>query len=81
MEGRGFRSDYVDLAAVLMVIVNALDFFQGLVAIIRGSYFDLNPNGILIVDVLAWGFGLLFGGFLVAATGVGLWFRTSAPPG
>ena len=77
MEGRGFRSDYVDFAAVLMIIVGALDFFQGLIAIIRGSYFELDPNGILIVDLLAWGFGLLFGGFLIAATGVGLWFRTS----
>ena len=25
MEGRGFRSDYVDLAAVLMVIVGAVE--------------------------------------------------------
>ena len=77
MEERGFRSDYVDLAAVLMVIVGALDFFQGLIAIVRGSYFEFNPNSILIVDLVAWGFSLLFGGFLVAATGVGLWFRST----
>lgn len=78
MAGRAFRSDYVDLAAVLMVIVGALDVLQGLIAIIRGSYFEFDPNGILIVDLFAWGFSLLFGGFLVAATGVGLWFRSSA---
>jgi hypothetical protein len=78
MEGRGFRSDWVDFAAGLLFLAGALEFFQGLIAITRGHYYALDPTEILVVDLTAWGWILLFWGSVVALTGLGLWLRSSA---
>jgi hypothetical protein len=76
--GRGFRGDWVDLAAFFLLLAGALDFFQGLIAIVRGHYYTLDPSEILVVDLTAWGWILLFWGSVVALTGFGLWLRSSA---
>jgi hypothetical protein len=60
-----------------MVVVGSLDFFQGLIAIVRNHYYNVDPNEILVVDLTAWGWILLLWGSVVALTGVGLWFRSS----
>jgi hypothetical protein len=78
MAGRGFRGDWVDFAAGLMMLAGAIDFFQGLIAIVRGHYYTLDPNEILVVDLTAWGWILLFWGSVVALTGFALWLRTNA---
>jgi hypothetical protein len=78
MARRGFRGDWVDFAAFLLMLSGALGFFQGLIAIIRGSYYTLDPSEILVVDLTAWGWILLFWGSVVALTGMGLWLRSSA---
>jgi hypothetical protein len=78
MTRRGFRGDWVDFAAFLLMLSGALDFFQGLIAIARGNYYTLDPNEILVVDLTAWGWILLFWGSVVALTGMGLWLRSNA---
>jgi hypothetical protein len=60
-----------------MVVVGSLDFFQGLIAIVRNHYYSVDPNEILVVDLTAWGWILLFWGSVVALSGVGLFFRSS----
>jgi hypothetical protein len=60
-----------------MVVVGSLDFFQGLIAIVRNHYYSVDPNEILVVDLTAWGWILLLWGSVVALTGAGLWFRSS----
>ena len=77
MEKRGFRGDWVDLAAGLMIVAGAVDFFQGLIAIVKNDYYTLDPNEILVVDLTTWGWILLFWGSVVALSGVGLWLRSS----
>jgi hypothetical protein len=78
MAERGFRGDWVDLAAFLMILAGAIDFFQGLIAIVRDHYYTLDPNEILVVDLTAWGWILLLWGSVVALTGVALWSRSNA---
>ena len=74
---RFWRGDWVDFAGLLMIIVGSLDFFQGLIAIVRNHYYTVDPNEILVVDLTAWGWILLFWGAVVGLSGAGLWFRLS----
>jgi hypothetical protein len=74
---RFWRGDWVDFAGLLMIVVGAIDFFQGLIAIVRNQYYTLDPNEILVVDLTAWGWILLCWGAVVGLSGAGLWFRLS----
>ena len=69
--------DWVDFAGVAMILIGALDFFQGLIAIVRGQYYSFDPNEIIVVDLTAWGWIILFWGSLVAMSGVALWSRSN----
>ena len=77
MAGRGFRGDWVDLAAFLMMLTGALDFFEGLIGIVRGTYYTFDPQEILVVDLTAWGWILLLWGSFVALTGCALLLRST----
>ncbi len=77
MAGRGFRNDWVDFAACLMLLAGALDFFQGLIAIVRDKYYTVTPNQVIVFDLTTWGWILLFWGTAVALAGFGLWLRSS----
>ena len=77
MAGRGFRNDWVDFAAFLMMLAGALDFFQGLIAIVRDQYYTVTPNQVIVVDLTTWGWLFLFWGSVVALTGIGLWLRST----
>ena len=77
MAGRGFRNDWVDFAACLMVLAGALDFFQGLIAIVRDDYYTFTPDQVIVFGLSTWGWLLLFWGSVVALTGLALWFRSS----
>jgi hypothetical protein len=72
------RGDWVDLAALLMLLAGSIDGLQGLIAIIRNNYYSLDPNEILVVDLTTWGWILLIWGAIVALAGVGLWLRSEA---
>jgi hypothetical protein len=63
---------WIRLGAVLMLIIGFIDFFQGLIAIIRGGYYTLTPNQIILVDTRTWGWVMLFWGIVVIAAGWGL---------
>ena len=69
--------DWVDFAGVAMILIGALDFFQGLIAIVRGQYYSFDPNEIIVVDLTAWGWIILFWGSLVAISGLALWSRSN----
>ena len=46
---------WISFAGWLMVIVGFIDFFEGLIAIIRGSYYAVTPNQIVVVNLTTWG--------------------------
>ena len=63
---------WIGFAGILIMIVGMLDFFQGLIAIIRGSYFLLTPNQIIVFDLKTWGWITLIWGVVVACAAFGL---------
>lgn len=63
---------WIGFAGCLMLIIGGLDFFQGLIAIIRGQYYVLTSNQIVVFDIKTWGWITLIWGIIVALTGLGL---------
>jgi hypothetical protein len=66
-----------------MIIIGMLDFFEGLIAVIRDNYYVLTPSQVIVFDVSTWGWITLFWGIVVALVGMGLlaqagWARWTA---
>jgi len=66
-----------------MIIIGSIDAFEGLIAIIRGQYYLLTSQSIILFDVKTWGWITLLWGIVVALAGVGLlsgagWARWTA---
>jgi hypothetical protein len=68
-------SGWIGFAGWLMVVIGALDFFEGLIAVIRGKYYVLTPTQIVVFDLRTWGWITLFWGIIVALAGLGLLSR------
>jgi hypothetical protein len=66
---------WIGFAGLLMVIIGMLDFFQGLIAIIRDDYYVLTANQIVVFDLTTWGWITLFWGIIVGLAGFGLLSR------
>jgi hypothetical protein len=60
------------LAAVFMMIAGVLGFFDGLAAIIRGSFFVVLPNYAYSLSATGWGWLHMILGALVFLTGAAL---------
>jgi hypothetical protein len=65
-------SGWIAFAGWLMVIIGVLDFFEGLIAVIRGQYFVLTANQIIVFDVRTWGWITLIWGVIVVLAGLAL---------
>ena len=72
MASRGFWTGWVGFAGVLMVVIGILNFFQGLIAIIKDDYYVLTPEQIIIFDLTAWGWVMLIWGIVLALAGAAL---------
>jgi hypothetical protein len=73
----------VGFAGLLMLIIGSLDFFQGLIAVIRDKYYVLTPQQIIVFDLTTWGWITLIWGVIVFVAGAGLlsgagWARWTA---
>ena len=66
---------WIGFAGCLMVIIGGIDFFEGLIAIIRGEYFAVTPNQIIVFDTTTWGWITLLWGIIVLFAGFGLLSR------
>ena len=65
-------SGWIAFAGWLMVIIGALDFFEGLIAVIRGQYYVLTANQIIVFNIRTWGWVTLIWGIVVVLAGLGL---------
>ena len=80
---RNAWSGWIAFAGWLMVIIGSIDAVEGLIAIIRGKYYVVSPQQIIVFDIKTWGWITLVWGILVALVGVGLlsgssWARWTA---
>jgi hypothetical protein len=76
-------SGWIGFAGLLLLILGILDFFQGLIAVIRGSYYAVTPDQIVVVDLTTWGWVTLLWGIVIGLVGIGLlsaqsWARWTA---
>lgn len=74
---------WIWFAGLLLLIIGTMDFFQGLIAVIRGDYYTVTPNQIIVFDLTAWGWITLIWGIIVGLVGLGLlsgqsWARWTA---
>jgi hypothetical protein len=63
---------WIGFAAVVLVIVGAIDFFQGLIALFEDDYYVPTESGFLVFDLTGWGWTMLIWGVLLALGGLGL---------
>ena len=74
---------WIWFAGLLLMIIGTMDFFQGLIAVIRGSYYAITPNQIVVFDLTTWGWITMIWGIIIALVGMGLlsgqgWARWTA---
>jgi hypothetical protein len=72
MARRSSWTGWIAFAGWLMIIIGSLDFFEGLIAVIRDKYYVLTPNQIIVFDMTTWGWITLIWGIVVALAGLGL---------
>jgi hypothetical protein len=70
-------SGWVGFAGWVMLIIGSIDFFEGLIAVIRGQYYVLAPNQIIVFDLRTWGWLTLTWGIVLAIAGFSLQVRAS----
>jgi hypothetical protein len=63
---------WIGFAGWLMIIIAMLDFFEGLIAIIRSEYYAVTPNQIIVFDTTTWGWITLIWGIIIGCAGFGL---------
>ena len=63
---------WLAFAGWMMIVVGGIDFFEGLIAVIRGHYYVLTANQIIVFDVRTWGWITLIWGIALALAGFAL---------
>jgi hypothetical protein len=67
---------WVVFAGWVMIVIGFLDFFEGLIAVIRGQYYVLTANQIIVFDVRTWGWLTMIWGVVIVIAGLGLLSRS-----
>ena len=66
------RSGWISFAGLMIIIIGSLDFFEGLIAVIRDKYYAVTPNQIVVVDLTTWGWIMMIWGIVLLLAGFGL---------
>jgi hypothetical protein len=64
---------WIGFAAIMMLIIGGITFFEGLIAIVRDKYYVVTGSGVLVFDLSTWGWIMLFWGILLFLVGVALY--------
>ena len=67
---------WIGFAGWIMIVIGVLDFFEGLIAVIRGEYYVLTANQIIVFDTTTWGWLTLLWGIVLVFIGWGLLSRS-----
>jgi hypothetical protein len=68
----GRWSGWIAFGGWIMIVIGALDFFEGLIAVIRGQYYVLTANQIIVFNIRTWGWVTLIWGCVIVLAGLGL---------
>jgi len=69
---RAFWAGWVFFAGLLMIVIGAMEFLEGLIAVIRKNYYVATPSQIIVFNVTTWGWINLIWGIIVVLAGVSL---------
>ncbi len=72
MASKGSMAGWVAFAAILMMVMGAIDFFQGLIAIINDKYYVVTPSQVIVFDTTTWGWLTLIWGCVIVLAGMSL---------
>ena len=73
--GRDMSSQWtgwIGFAAIMLAMIGAITFFEGLIAIIRDNYYVVTRQQVFLFDVSTWGWIMLFWGVLLFLAALGL---------
>jgi hypothetical protein len=65
-------SGWIGFAGLMIMILGAIDFFEGLIAVIRGEYYAFTSQGLIIFDTTTWGWLAMIMGVVLFLVGLGL---------
>ena len=68
---------WIVFAAAMLMVIGSIDFFEGLIAVIRKQYYVLTPNQIVVFNVTTWGWLTLIWGIVLFLAGLALWSGAS----
>ena len=63
---------WIGFAGIILMLIGAMDFFQGLIALFENEYYVVTRSGFLVFDLTAWGWIMLIWGVLLVLAGFGL---------
>lgn len=63
---------WIAFAGWIMIIIGMLDFFEGLIAVIRKEYYVLTSSQVIVFNVQTWGWLTLLWGIVILLTGMAL---------
>ena len=63
---------WIGFAGILLLVVGAIDFMQGLIALFEDEYYVVTQSGFLAGDLTAWGWIMMIWGVLLVLGGLGL---------
>jgi len=64
---------WIGFAAVVMLVIATLDFFEGLIGVIRNNYYVIHGNQLIVFDTTTWGWIMMIWGVLLFLVGLALW--------
>src|SRR5262245_38595214 len=63
---------WIAFAGWIMILIGGLDFFEGLIAVIRDKYYVLTPSQVIVFDVTTWGWITMIWGVVLVFAGLAL---------
>jgi len=63
---------WIAFAGWIMIIVGLLDFFEGLIAVIRKEYYAMVGSQVIVFDTRTWGWITLLWGIAIGLAGMAL---------
>ena len=64
---------WIGFAAVMMLIIGTLDFFEGLIGVFRNNYYVIHGNQLIVFDTTTWGWIMMIWGIVLVLVGLALW--------